>query len=300
MGDGARTRFVDAAGVRLHCLEWGDGADPVILVPGGGQSAHVFRDLGPALAAGRRVVAITPRAHGHSATPADGYTVRNVAAELGAALDALEMGRATLVAHSLGAAAAVRLAADHPERVAGLVLLDGVNDYAGRDAVLARNPHPMPPWPLFGTRVEQRDWMRRYVPGFWCDALEADLAARPGLAEESRRLEGLAALIHDAADPPPPFASLRCPLLALVAEESVESQFPWLDPADAEAWRRAEAYLRDVRGPWRRAALDRLLREAPHARVVEVPGGHYFFLSARDRVVDELRAFLHSPHSPRP
>lgn len=300
MGDGARTRFVEAAGVRLHCLEWGDGGDPVVLVPGGGQGAHVFRDLAPALAAERRVVAITPRAQGHSATPADGYTVANVAAELGAAMEALEIGRATLVAHSLGGAAAARLAADHPGRVDGLVLLDGVNDYAGRDAVLARNPHPPPPWPLFGTRVEQRDWMRRYATGFWCDALEADLAARPGLAEESRRLEGLVTLIHDAADHPPPFASVRCPLLALVADESVDSQFPWLDPGDAGARRSAEAYLRGVRGPWRRAALDRLLRQAPHARVVGVRGGHYFFLSARDRVVDEIRAFLRSPHSPPP
>jgi pimeloyl-ACP methyl ester carboxylesterase len=295
MGDGSRSRFVEVAGVRLHVLEWGEGGEPLVLVPGAGQSAHVYRELAPALAADRRVVAVTPRGHGESGTPPGGYTAADLAAELGGALDALGIDRAAVVAHSLGSAAATRLAADHPERVDRLVLMDGVTDYAGRDAVLERTPHPAPPWPLFGTRREQRNWMRRYAPGFWCDALEADLDARPGLAEESRRLEGLAALVHDAAAHPPPFAALRCPLLALVAGESVASQFPWLEPGDEDGRRRAEAYLRDVREPWRRAALDRLLREAPRARVAEVAGGHYFFLSARDEVADEIRAFLHTP-----
>lgn len=294
-GDGSRSRFVDAEGVRLHCMEWGEGGEALVLVPGWGQSAHVFRELAPAFAAEHRVVAVTLRAHGHSATPDDGYTVAHVAAELRAAMDALGVERATLVAHSMGAAVATRLAADHPERVARLVSLDGVNDYRGRDAVLARNPHPPPPWPLFGTRAEQREWMRRYVPGFWCDALEADLAARPGLAEESRRLEGLFAVVHDAMEHPQPFGAIRCPVLALVAVETVESQFPWLDPGDADARRRAEAYLRDVREPWRRAEVARFVREAPHGRVVDIPGGHYFYLSARDRVVNEIRAFLLTP-----
>jgi pimeloyl-ACP methyl ester carboxylesterase len=283
---------VDAEGVRLHCMEWGEGGEAIVLVPGWGQSAHVFRELAPVLAADRRVVAVTPRAQGHSATPAEGYTLATVARELRAAMDALQVGRATVVAHSLAAAAATRLAVDHPERVARLIYLDGVNEYGVRDAVLEANPHPAPPWPLFGTRAEQREWMRRYTPGFWCDALEADLAARPGLAEESRRLEGLAALIHDATEHPQPFASLRCPVLALVAGETVESQFPWLDPADGDARLRADAYLRDVREPWRRAATGRFVREVPHGRVTVISGGHYFFLSARDRVADEIRAFL--------
>jgi pimeloyl-ACP methyl ester carboxylesterase len=295
MEEGSRGHFVEAAGVRLHCLEWGLGGEPLVLVPGWGQSAHVFGELAPLLAAGRRVVAVTPRAHGHSATPAEGYTLAAVAGELAAAMDALGIDRAILVAHSLGASVATRLAADHPRRVARLVLLDGVNDYAERDAVMARNPHPAPPWPLFGTRAEQREWMQRYALGFWNDALEADLATRPGLAEESRRLEGLAAMLHDAAAHPQPFAELRCPVLALMAAESVESQFPWLDPADADGRRAAEAYLRDVREPWRRAAVDRFTREARHGRVVEISGGHYFYLSSRDRVADEIRAFLLTP-----
>lgn len=289
-----RMRFLEVDGVCLHALEWGAGGEPVVLTPGLGQSAHVFRELGPALAADRRVVALTPRGHGESGTPPRGYTVADFAAELRGALDALGIDRATLVAHSVSGAAATRLAADHPTRVVRVVYLDGIYDYATRDDVVARNPHPPPPPPFFGDAREKRAWMRRYVPGFWCAPLQADLEARRGTEEESRRMELLAGVVQDLVARPASFAGLRCPVLALVAAEDVDTQFPWLDPADAASRHRAEAYLRDVRTPWRRAGIDRIRREASHARVVEVPGGHHFFLSARDRVLDEIRAFLHT------
>lgn len=284
-----RTLTLEVDGVRLHALEWGEGGDPLVFTPGLGQSAHVFRELGPPLAADCRVVALTPRGHGESDTPPRGYTVAGLAAELRGTLDALGMARATLVAHSISGVAALRLAAEHPGRVRGIVSLDGITDYAGRDAVVARNPHPPPPQPFFADARLRRAWHRRFVPGFWGAALDADLAARAGPAEESRRMELLAGVVADVLCHPVPYASVRCPLLALVAGEDVHTQFPWLDPAHRP---RAEAYLRDVRAPWRRSAVERLRREAPHARVVEVPGGHFFFLSARDRVVDEVRAFL--------
>ncbi len=287
---------IEAGGVRLHGLEWGAGGEPMVLLPGLGQSAHVYRELGPALATDRRVVALTPRGHGESPTPPSGYAVADFAAELRGAMDALEMGRATLVAHSASGAVATRLAADHPARVDRIVYLDGIYDYAGRDAMVARNPFPPPPRPFFGSGAQNRAWLRRYaLAGFWCPALDADLAARRELDEEAHRLELLLRLVHDIIRHPHPFADLRCPALALVAAEDVASQFPWLDPHDAASRLRADTYLHDVRTPWRRTAIERFRREAPHGRVVEIAGGHWFFLSARDRVVDEIRAFLQTP-----
>jgi pimeloyl-ACP methyl ester carboxylesterase len=288
--------MIEVGGVRLHCLEWGEGGEPMVLVPGLGQSAHVYRALGPALASDRRVVAVTPRAHGESATPAGGYTVADFAAELRGAMDALGMERATLVAHSVSGAVATRLAADHPERVRAVVYLDGIYDYAGREDMVSRNPFPPPPRPFFGTAAENRAWLRGYVTGgSWSEALDADLAARRGLGEESHRLELLARLVQDVIDHPHPVAGVRCPALALIAGEDVGTQFPWLDPADTASRQRAETYLHNVRTPWRRTAVERFRWEAPHGRVVEIAGGHWFFLSARDRVVDEIRAFLHTP-----
>ncbi|HVH11718.1 MAG TPA: alpha/beta fold hydrolase, partial [Longimicrobium sp.] len=194
-----RTIRVDAGGVRLHGLEWGEtgeagesGEEPLVLLPGLGQSAHVYRMLAPALATDRRVVALTPRAHGGSATPPSGYTVAHLAGDVRDAIDALGITRATVVAHSASGAVATRLAADEPMRVGRLVYLDGIYDYAGRAQMVTRNPFPPPPRPVFGRPAENRAWLRRYaLAGFWCEALEADLAARRPAGEEADRLERL-------------------------------------------------------------------------------------------------------------
>ena len=44
-------------------------------------------------------------------------------------------------------------------------------------------------------------------------------------------MELLAELVRDIIEHPQPFAELRCPALALVAGEDVDTQFSWLDPA---------------------------------------------------------------------
>jgi hypothetical protein len=55
-----------------------------------------------------------------------------------------------------------------------------------------------------------------------------------------------------------------------------------------------------VREPWRRETESRFLREAPGSRIVPVEGGHYFFLTARERVAAEILAFASSLSSSPP
>ena len=240
------------------------------------------------------MIAVTPRGHGHSATPAGGYTLEGFADDVRAVMDAHQVERAVVVAHSLAGTVATRLAVRTPERVRGIVYLDALHDYARWDEVMMRNPFPPPPRPDFGDLDGTREWMRRYVPGFWCAALEADLKAHAPADTAARRWELLTALLDDASVHPSPYAGLRCPALALVAAESLETQFGWMQPMSGADRERAEAYLRTVREPWLRASEARFLAEAPGGRVVRVDGGHYFFLTARDRVAAEIRAFASS------
>jgi pimeloyl-ACP methyl ester carboxylesterase len=74
--------------------------------------------------AGHRVIAYDARGHGHS-TPAAAraYEYRDLAADLLAVLDAAGVERALLAGASMGAHTAVRLALEHPERVAALALI---------------------------------------------------------------------------------------------------------------------------------------------------------------------------------
>lgn len=278
-------------GVRLHVLEWGpEDAEALVLLPGLGQGAWIYSDLAPLLADRFRVVAMAPRGHGRSETPGDGYTVARFAADLGGVLDGLGVARAALAAHSVGATWGTRFAAEQPERVSAMVYLDGVVDYGRFPAVQARMPFRAPPSPQ-GDPAAEREWVERHVYGFWCAALEADWRAR---ADDDRRLH-LADLLEDASAEPQPYGALRAPALALVPGESVETVFPWLDPGDAAVRARAEDFLLRIRGPWRRAAVERFRREAPEGRVSVITGHHALFLGAPERVAAEIRAFVPSP-----
>ncbi len=117
-------RFVEVAGGRLAYVASGpaDGA-PILLIHGFAADHTAWAAVATQLArAGRRVVALDLPGHGATTLPA--ATVADLGAPLGAALDRLPAaGRFEVVAHSLGAAAAVALAGARPDRVASLTLV---------------------------------------------------------------------------------------------------------------------------------------------------------------------------------
>lgn len=291
-------RRVDSGGVGLHLLDWGGDGVPLVLLPGMGQSAHIFRGLAPALGEGFRVVAVTPRAHGESDTPETGYGLSAFAADVRAVMDALGIERAAVAGHSIGGAVAARLAAESPERVTHLVCIDALTDYANVGRIAGRAPVRPPLLPPDATDRVARAWHRTFAYGLWNAAVEADWRALPsdrGLRRHRQEL--LADLLDDAVHTRHPFVAVECPVLALRAEESVETQFPWLSPDDPRR-PEAEAYVHDVRGSWRRAAAVRFRRDARQGRVAEVPGNHFFFLSAPERTAAEIRRFVLSPDPP--
>jgi pimeloyl-ACP methyl ester carboxylesterase len=77
----------------------------------------------------RRAVALDFRGHGESDPADDGdYSIRGLAEDVAAVADQLDLRRFILVGHSLGAAVAIEYAGRHPERVAGLLLVDPNGD----------------------------------------------------------------------------------------------------------------------------------------------------------------------------
>jgi pimeloyl-ACP methyl ester carboxylesterase len=100
------------------------GSGPlVVLVPGMGDLRSSYRFLAPLLvAAGYTVVSTDLRGHGDSDTSFSSYGDVATAGDVLALIVELG-GRAVIVGNSLAAGAAVIVAAEHPERVAGLVLV---------------------------------------------------------------------------------------------------------------------------------------------------------------------------------
>ncbi|USX53559.1 alpha/beta hydrolase [Lentzea sp. HUAS12] len=104
--------------VRVH----GESGPPVLLLPGGAESCDgFFPGLREGLTATAQVVEHDRPGTGTSA--AEG-SLAGAAAALSSVIERLDRGPVVVVGQSLGGAVGVLLARDHPEQVAGLVLLD--------------------------------------------------------------------------------------------------------------------------------------------------------------------------------
>ena len=126
MNDMPHRQKVVAGDVTLHCLRTGAGPDVVMIHGLGANLAFWQLRIAPRLAREFRVTTYDLRGHGYSDAPAHGYSGPDMAADLLGLLDALQIRRAHLVAHSFGADVALRFTIAHPERVATLTLVDAV------------------------------------------------------------------------------------------------------------------------------------------------------------------------------
>jgi pimeloyl-ACP methyl ester carboxylesterase len=144
--------FVEANGIRLHYIEWGGDAPPVVLLHATGFLARLWEPIAVQMTARFHVFALDARGHGDSdkpvlsevegPAPAGAYGWDGLAADLMGFLDALGLIGVPIVGHSSGAAGAIRLAAQRPEYVAAAVLIE---------------PTVFPPMPVEGSdeRKEQ-------------------------------------------------------------------------------------------------------------------------------------------------
>jgi pimeloyl-ACP methyl ester carboxylesterase len=141
-GPGERDTVVPAGalqgvgGVRWRSREVEGRGTPLLFVHGHLASSASWRDVLASAGGGRPGIAVDVPGFGASDRPWPyDYTVEGESASLLAFLDARGIPRAVLVGNSLGGAAAMLLAARHPERVAALVLVD---------AASAESPVPWP------------------------------------------------------------------------------------------------------------------------------------------------------------
>ncbi len=140
---GARDGFVQANGMRLHYVEWGDETSPpMVMLHANGFLARLWEPVvtapvgpdGGTLADRRRVIAYDMRGQGDSDKPEREYHWQFLVDDLRGFLDAFGLnpgghpgGRGVpLVGHSSGGAAAAYLAATHPEYVSKLCLIEPI------------------------------------------------------------------------------------------------------------------------------------------------------------------------------
>ncbi|MEZ5296949.1 MAG: alpha/beta hydrolase [Ilumatobacteraceae bacterium] len=114
----------------MSALRWGDASPRLVLIHGGAQNAHTWDTV--AMALGEPLLAPDLPGHGHADSPAPGVGTAPAAnaADLAAVIDEHAADVELIVGMSLGGLTAISLAAQRPDLVARLVLVDvtpGVN-----------------------------------------------------------------------------------------------------------------------------------------------------------------------------
>jgi pimeloyl-ACP methyl ester carboxylesterase len=222
---------------RLHVVDSGapfDGAPVIVLVHGASSHhADLLSVLGPRLTPNARVIAIDRPGHGWSER-LGGREMSSPAlqgAAIAAALDALGVGKAVLVAHSLAGAAALSMALARPDLVGGLVLLGAVSHpWPDRSITWYYHPASMPfLGPLFtrvlaipaGTVVLERS----------IDGVFAPQSAPPGYAESAQirlvlrartfvaNAEDVSVLCDFVEAQAPRYHELSMPVIAIAGED---------------------------------------------------------------------------------
>lgn len=128
---GYHRHFVSVAdGVWLEVLDWGGTGRPLVLLPGLGNTAHVFDAIAPALARHFHVYGITGRGFGASSVPKSGYGADRLADDVMAVVKALDIRRPIIAGHSIAGEELSAIGTRYQSQIAGLIYLDAAHGYA--------------------------------------------------------------------------------------------------------------------------------------------------------------------------
>lgn len=120
-------KFCQLGALRFRYLDWGGVASSkvIVMLHGGGLTAHAWDLVCLGLRADWRCVALDARGHGDTDWSAEqDYRITSQRADVLAFLDHLGLDRVALVGHSMGGFTSISLAAHAPDRVAALTLVD--------------------------------------------------------------------------------------------------------------------------------------------------------------------------------
>ena len=294
-------RFVSVGdNVRLEVLDWGGCGRSVVLLAGGGDTAHVFDDFAPKLAAHNHVYGITRRGFG-----ASGYAeAADVGAQLGedvlAVIDALKLDKPILVGHSVAGAELSWMANAQPNRIAGLVYLEAGYSYAfdnREGAAIAemmelKAPQPPPPSAADLVNFSALQRYEESINGFQFPEAELreERQAKPdGSVGDWRNPPG-GAMLMKLITGGQKYTKIPVPCLFIFANP--HGLGTWVDSnPDASVRSSAKAYT-DALTTLTEKQKKAVERGLPTARLITLHGAnHFVFLSDETAVLRYISAF---------
>lgn len=293
-------RFVTVEdNVRLEVLDWGGTGKPIVLLAGGGNTAHVFDEFAPKLATDHHVYGITRRGFGASGFSAPEHPLERLRDDVLAVITALNLEKPVLAGHSIAGAELSAVAASHRDQIAGLVYLDAAYPYAFasgsgpsmKEFQIGGPRFPSPSDSDLASFVALQKWDAE-VFGFprpeaelrhtW----ETDSSGRPRKQRNSPGAPLFAAIMASTKT----YSEISAPALAIFASPHVPEN--WIRKSTDPAVQKASgAYFAAIDAATNKQA-SAVEAAVPSARVVKLRAAHYVFLSNERETLHEMRAFL--------
>ncbi len=296
-----KTQFVEVdKNVRLEVLDWGGSGRPVVLLAGGGNTAHVFDEFAPKLTSNNRVYGITRRGFGASTYSPLEYGADRLGDDVVAVIRALELNKPVLVGHSIAGAELSSVATSHPDTLAGVIYLEAGYPYAFdngegptmKEFLELQGPQAPSPGASDLTSFRALQKWDRQVYGFRIPESEfrqtwhSTSDRRVGKPHEFPGSQSLMAIMTS------PKKYVNIPVRALVIFAIPHVPETWMikntDPIVRKA---ANAYFAEIDDIADRQA-EAFQNSVPSARVIRLRGMHYIFLSNESDVLREMRMFL--------
>jgi N-formylmaleamate deformylase len=114
---------VEVDGLKLHYTRTGGDHPALVLAHGFSDDGLCWAPVADALQADYDIIMVDSRGHGRSDGPESGYSQPELANDLAGVIKALGLKKPMVLGHSMGAATALGLAAQHPD-LPGAILLE--------------------------------------------------------------------------------------------------------------------------------------------------------------------------------
>ncbi len=212
-----REGHLKSGGYRLHYLLWGGRGPKIVLLHSMGMDAHAYDQLSEALKEESQILAFDILDHGDSEKPKEPIGLIEHTEVMRGGYRQLGFYPNILVGHSIGGMMGMILAAEHPEEIRGLVLVDIAPFDPSR-----RPPRPPPP-DSFRDEEEARSYLIQRYPRFTPQAIENRMRYAFIKDEAGRlRLKGTGNAIRPslAIDLWPYVERIRVPTLLVIGSES--------------------------------------------------------------------------------
>jgi len=255
-------------GIKIQLAVWGEKGKHILCVHGITANSRFWDCLASALMPHHRVMAMDLRGRGLSDKPSTGYSIYRHCKDILALMSDQNLQRPVLMGHSLGAFISLVFAAQYPQKVERLILVDGggklsetqmAKVFAGIKPSLDRLGQIFPSLEAYLSQMKQAPYLQpwnSYMETYFryeIEEVEGGVRSRvhPKHIEEE-------ALNLGKVDSREFYVKVTCPTLILRATKGMLAEDDLLLPEDV---------------------VERMVRQIPNAKRVDVEGtNHYSIL----------------------